>query len=303
MTMTGIGDTSTISLRDRVLLLGALNQTGTLDERTITQVAEHIRPHTFSPGQFLLRDNEPIEHIHLLTRGQVSVTQQGRQVRVFRGAGAVGLNAVLAGVDTGVQAVAEKKTTTLALPSTILMDLYESNFALVRNALRIVAGQVLDARSMLPTDEGEDATLGEWRPEPRTFVEQIIEMRKSPFFADTNLDAVLEVARQGREIRGKTGDVLWEVGDSADYWIRLDYGRMRCTSEEGATAIVGSDYTVGVMDAIAVRPRGYKVEALSDYIAFRIDRDVMLAVFEGHFDLSRKILASMSEMVFHTPST
>ncbi len=304
MTMTGIGgDTSTISLRDRVLLLGALNQSGGMDEETLTQVAEHVRPRTFLAGEFLLRDNEPIENVHLLTRGQVSVTQQGRHVRVFRGTGAVGLNAVLAGVDSGVQALADRDTSTLTLPSNILMDLYESNFALVRNALRILAGQVLDARKMLPSNEGDDATLGEWRPEPRTFVEQIIKMRKSPFFAETNLDAVLEVARQGREVRGKAGDIVWKAGDSSDYWLQMDYGRMLCTSEAGDTATIGSDYTVGPMDAMAARPRGYQVEALTDYIAFRIDRDVILAVFEGHFDLSRKILASLSDMVFRGTSS
>jgi CRP-like cAMP-binding protein len=304
MTMAGMGgDTATISLRDRVLLLGALNQSGALDEKTLTQVAEHVRPRSFLAGEFLLRDKEAIEHIYMLSRGQVTVTQQGRPVRVVSGNGAVGLTAVLAGVDSGVQALADEDTTTLALPADILMDLYESNFALVRNALRVLAGEVLDSRNMLPEDEGDDAALGVWRPEPRTFVEQIIEMRKSTFFEDTNLDAVLEVARQGREVRGSAGDVLWNAGDTSDYWLQLDYGRLLCTSEEGGTATVGSDYLLGPMDAMAARPRGYRVEALTDYIAFRMDRDVILAVFEGHFDLSRKILASLSEMVFQISSS
>ncbi len=293
-----LSNTASSSLRDRVLLLGALNLGGTLDQKTLMQVAEHARPRRFAAGAFLLKDCQPIEEIHLITRGHVTVTQRGRPIRVVDGMGAVGLNAVLADITSGVQAIADRDTRTLSLPAQILMDLYESNFSLVRNSLRRLTGQILEVRADLPNDEGENATVGQWRSKPRTFVEQIIEMRKSPLFATTNLDAVMALTRHAREVRGSAGDILWKAGDSADYWMRVDYGRMRCTSEDGKSATVGSDYTLGVMDAMAVQPRAFKVEALTDYIAVRIERDVLLAVLEGHFDLSRKFLANLSEMIF-----
>ncbi len=297
---TVLGANSVIGLRDRVLLLESLDKGGILDNEALTMVAEHARPHSFRQGDLLLRDGEPIEKVYLVTRGKVVVTERGRTVRVFDESGAVGLNAVLAGVGTGVQAIAEKDTYTLAIPSDILMDLYEANFLLVRNSMRILSNQILEARDNLPNSQGQgdEPDIGEWRDEPRTFVERLIEVRKAPFFSETNLDAVLEFARQGYEVRGEPGDVLWEVGEASNYWLAIDYGRVRCTSADGRSVIIGGDYTLGVMDAIGSRVRSYKVQALTPYIAYRVNRDVMLAILEGHFDVAKKILASLSEMVF-----
>jgi len=295
---THIGGNSVVGLRDRVLLLESLDQGGNLDQETLTLVAEHARPQRFRKGDLLLRDNEPVDRIYLITRGKVTVTQRGRPVRVFDQSGAVGLNAVMAEDNLGVRAIADVDTHTLSLPVNILMDLYEANFALVRNSLRVISNQILDARDSLPIGQGEDADMGEWRDRPRTFVERLIEVRRGALFTDTNLDAVLEFARQGYEIRGSAGDVLWEVGESSNYWVGIDYGRVRCSTPDGRSVVIGADYVLGVMDAMGARVRSYKVEALTDYIGFRINRDVMLAILEAHFDLARKILASLSEMVF-----
>lgn len=299
LTATVLAGNSRLGLRDRVLLLGALDKGGILDNDALTLVAEHARPRSFRKGDLLLRDGEPIHHVFLITRGHVTVTQRGRAVREFDDSGAVGLNAVLAGDISGVRAVAERDTYTLAIPSNVLLDLYEANFLLVRNSMRILAGQILDDRGNLPVHQGDEPDIGEWRDATRTFVERIIEVRRGPFFRDTNLDAVLEFARQGYEFRGKAGDVLWDIGDPSTFWVTIDYGRVRCSRADGDSAIIGADYTLGIMDAQAGRPRSYRVEALTDYIGFRVNREVMLAILEGHFDLAKKILTAMSDTVFH----
>lgn len=291
------------SLRDRVLLLRSTPAFGALDDESLTLFAEHGHTASFRAGETLLREGRPVDAVHLVIEGQVTSMRHGKRVAVVRAMRGVGFLSLMARDDHGVDATADVDTTTLAIPAEAVQDALEESFPLVRNALRNSAGGLVDRRQKLPVDPDNPPPLVEapMPTEPRTLAEHVLGTRGGGIFARSNLEAVVAVARSVEEVRFAAGTELWNLGDASTAWYRIESGRVRCTSPEGRSVDVGHRFVVGMMDALAARPRAFAARAETPLLVYRQDLEPFLAILEAHFELARELLAVLARANLATP--
>ena len=286
-----------LSVRDRLLALRSLDVFANLSVSSLNRLAETVQMRTFKEGDVLLVEGRPPPCVHILLQGRVRVERSGRLVAVVERGRGVGVLSILGRDEQGISAVALEQTTSFEISSTAFLAAYEHDFLLVRNALKLSAMSIINSRQGLPADPNNPphVDLGVFREEPRTVVERMIEIRSGPLFQNCNIDAVIELARRGREMRLRAGETLWDLGSDPSYTVRADYGQIRCVNASGQSVDVGFDFTLGVMDSFAGQPRAYSATAVTDLVLFRIERDIMLAVLEGHFRLAMDIVAVLTE--------
>lgn len=156
-------------------------------------------------------------------------------------------------------AVAEGETQTLEIPASAFEAALVENFSLLRNTLRQLGRLILDTRRNLPLDPTESRSVdrGVYYEQPRSLVEQLIQLRASPF-GGMNLDALVDLARYMVEVRYPTGTELWSAGQTLTHALHVDAGSLRCTGPDGRHVSVGRGFTIGVMDVWS-RVRVYDV--------------------------------------------
>ncbi|HKE20567.1 MAG TPA: cyclic nucleotide-binding domain-containing protein [Kofleriaceae bacterium] len=288
------GDT----LRGRLILLRAMEALSPLDESSLVLLAEHARVRRFRAGDVLLVEGRPIDNVYLVTSGQVTVTRKGKVLAVVTSGFGAGFTSLTARDPNGASAVADVDTQTLELPAEALIDTYERDFPFVRNVLRQQARSIVRSRSGLPADPDHppEVVLGTWRDREFTLVERLMAAQRVPMLARANFDAVIEIVRNQVEVRFAPGDYLWRAGDPPSFSMRIDYGRVRCTTPAGRSVDIGSDYWIGTMDSFAGDPRCYDARAETPVIAYRADLEALLAVLDAHFDLALDFIALLARM-------
>ena len=291
------------SMRDRILLLRSLHSFAGLDDEGLKLVAEHARSRLFRAGETLLTEGRTPEHVYIVVSGQLRSTRKGKLLAVVtrpRGAGFLSMNAR---DENGVHVVADEDTQTLEIPVDALTSALEENFSLVRNTLRVSAGALVRKRGHLPAspDRPPPLVLGDYRSEPRTMVELLLEQRSVGIFSFANIDALIAVARKTLEVRAEPGEMFWNIGEPSSSWLRIDHGRIRCTSADGKVVDVARNFSLGNLDALAGEPRSYSARAETRVIAFRTELEPFLAVLESHFDLARALIAVLSKAILETP--
>jgi CRP-like cAMP-binding protein len=60
---------------------------------------------------------------------------------------------------------------------------------------------------------------------------------------------------------------------------------------------VGSGWVIGMMDAIAQRPRAYEARAETQVVGERIELEAFLGVLETHVELTRDFIAFLAQRV------
>lgn len=270
-------------VRDRVLQLRAMPGFASLDEDALVLIAEDARVRFFDVGEHLLRGARTVDRVHLVTSGRVRVERDGEPLGEVS-EGEVGFLSVLAGDARGVDAVAVEPTTTLELPAESVARNLQESFAITRNTMRQLARQLLDRRGHLPIEPGTtgDVDVGMWRTRALTMVEQLLLFRATPFGRLANLDAAAEMVRAMVEVRLHPGDVLWDLGEPSTFWIRIEYGRVRCTAADGRSVDVGAGFVLGILDGWGDLPRSYRAVAETELIVQRMDLAAQLAVLETH---------------------
>lgn len=291
------------SVRDRVLLLRSLPSFGGLDDEGLKLVAEHAKGRLFRAGETLLVEGRMPEYVYIVVNGQLTSRRLGKLLAVVtrpRGAGFLSVNAR---DENGVHVVADEDTQTLEIPVDALLSAFEENFSLVRNTLRISAAALVKKRGNLPAspDKLPPLSLGPYRPHPRTLVELLIELRSGGIFANTNIDALIGVARQSLEIRVEPGETFWNIGEPSSSWLRLDHGHVRCTAADGKVMDVGHHFVLGILDSLAGVPRSYQARAETRVVAYRTELEAFLAVLETHFELARALIGVVSKSLLETP--
>ncbi|HWM84839.1 MAG TPA: cyclic nucleotide-binding domain-containing protein [Kofleriaceae bacterium] len=291
------GQTGSETLRGRLLLLRAMESLRALDDGSLALLAEHARVRRFPAGAALLVEGRPVDNVYLVTEGRVTVARRGKVLSVVsRGFGA-GFTSLIARDPNGVSVVADVDTQTLEVPADALLDTYERDFAFVRNVLRLQARSIAERRGGLPADPASPPpiVLGTWRDRERTLVERLLLAQRAPVFARANFDAVIELVRHQVEVRFAAGDVMWRAGDPATYQLRIEYGRVRCTTPDGLSVDVGAEHWVGVMDTFAGQPRRFEARAETPVIAYRTEFETFLAVLEAHFELALDFIAMLAQ--------
>jgi CRP-like cAMP-binding protein len=291
-----LSDASLQSLRDRELLLRSLDGFAPLPGDAIALLAEHSRVRAVREGERLLVLGEPIHHVYVVLAGSVRWQRKGRPPQHAGAQQVAGWLTLMARDPNGMDAVVERDSLVLELPADTLELALEDDFAIVRNMLRMGAHQLITARGQLPAHPGRvpPLELGEPRVQRRTLAERIIAMREVPIFKRCNIEALISLVRTNRELRAEPGEVFWNVGDYAPFWLLVEYGHVRCANAEGQVMDVGTGFVLGIMDAIAQVPRSYSARAESPVIGNRIDLASFMGVLEMHAELAREFLAFLA---------
>jgi len=292
-----LSESEASSAHDRMLLVRSLPSFAGVDEEAVLFLAERSRVKSFRAGDVVLEEGHPPSTVHIVIEGRLVSTRAGERVTVVGRSRGVGLLALLARDERGTRVVADEDTVTLAVSASDLLDAFEENFSFVRNSLRLTSRGLLDKRGKLPAPPNSGAVeLGEYREQPKTLVELLIEYsNRGGIFANSNLPAVVELLRHVAEVRLPAGTVLWRVGDPASYWVRIDYGCIRCTSPDGVSVDVGHNFVLGIMDALGQMPRSFEARAETEVVLHWTDLDPFLVVLENHFELARELVSRFAK--------
>lgn len=291
-----LSDASLQSLRDRELLLRSLDGFVQLPADAISLLAEHSRVRALREGERLLALGEPIHHVYVVLAGQVRWQRKDRPANDAGNQQVVGWLTLMARDPDGMDAVALSDGLVLELPADMLELALEEDFSIVRNLLRLGASQLVAARGQLPSrpEKLPPLALGDLHAPRRTLAERMIGMRTVPMFARCNIEALISLVRTNRELRAEPGESFWRIGETAPFWMLIEYGHVRCANAAGQVMDVGSGFVLGIMDAIAQVPRSYDARAESVVIGNRIDLVAWLGVLEMHHELAREFLAFLA---------
>lgn len=286
-------------LRARLLLLRALPVCEGLDDEGLIRLAEHARNVSYREGDVITREGEPARALHVLVEGEVHLFHSERRVGVLKAGAAFGAFHVLAR-EPSVLAVASEFTRTIEVPAAAFETLLDENYSLLRSLLAIAGSAALAARGNLPVDPKATRVIdeGQYYEAPRSLVERLMLVRGS--FAGMNLEALIDLARHMQELRLPAGQVIWSVGDVADHSLHVNYGRVRCTAPDGQHVIIGSDFTLGVLDVWGPRRRAYSVVSETPVILARVDFAHFLTLLESHVEVGVDILRSFARAIFES---
>jgi CRP-like cAMP-binding protein len=295
-----IGEPATATIRDRVLLLRSFDLLGGLDEEGITLLAEHATNRRFRKGDVVMTGGESV--IHIVVEGKIAVTRDARTVSIGREGWGLGMLELFAGVPAG-PAVAEVDSRTVEIPTLAFRAALEENFSLVRNAFRLLGNELADARRSLPADPERPpkAEMGEYYERPRTLAERMIELKDSPLML-SNVDALVDFSRCMIEDRLPAGHLLWSTGEPATFSVHVNYGLIRCTAPDGRSVVVGSDFTLGVMDVWGARRRFYEARTETTVICYRVDFEDFLTIIESHAGVCASLLSGIARAVLQKHS-
>jgi CRP-like cAMP-binding protein len=288
-------------VRDRVLLLRAMPDLYSLDEDALVLMAEDAKVRRFAAGERMLAAGRPVDRVFVLVEGAARVERKGTALAEVR-EGAVGMLSLLAGDPDGVDAFALERTTALELPAESVHRNMQESFAITRNSVRQLARELLDRRGQLPLAPGasHEVDVGTWRTRPLTLVEKLLLLRATPLGQIANLDAAAELARAMSEVRVEPGEVLWSVGEPSTFWIRIEYGRVRCAEPSGGEVEVGAGFVLGVLDGWGDRPRSYEARAETPLILQRMDLAAQLAVLETQTSMAAQMTKFLARSVLQS---
>jgi CRP-like cAMP-binding protein len=287
-----LGEAASATIRDRVLLLRSLDLLGALDDEGLTLLAEHATNRRYRKGDVVMRGDEGV--IHIIVEGKITLSRGGGTVSVGREGWGLGLLELFAGVPAG-RAVADVDCRTVEIPTLAFRAALEENFSLARNAFRLLGNELADARRSLPVDPERPpkAEMGVYYERPRTLAERMIEQKDSPLMR-ANVEALVDFSRCMVEHRVAAGHRFWSTGDPATFSVHVKYGRIRCTAPDGRSAVVGSDFTLGVMDVWGARRRFYDARAETSIICYRVEFEDFLTIVESHAGVCASLLSGLA---------
>ncbi|MBL9027909.1 MAG: cyclic nucleotide-binding domain-containing protein [Myxococcales bacterium] len=290
-----LADLALEGVRDRILMLRTNPNFAPLEDEDLLRIARHARVRRAKRGTVLTREGQPLERVVLVTEGRVVVRHEGRPIADIRGQGGVGLLSLFAGLTVTPHAEVLEDSVLLELPAEVVRTNVFDSFPIARNTLRLLALGLLERRGNLPAAQREPS-LGVWRDREPTVVERVLRFRESPDFGGAHLDAIAEIARRATDVRFPEGASLWSMGDAPSFSLAIEYGRVRCTNQDGDSVVIGAGTALGILDALAGAPRVYDAVALTPVIATNLDTTTWLAVLEVFPELASTIRRSLSRL-------
>jgi CRP-like cAMP-binding protein len=281
---------------DRILYLRSLPSIGEASTEDLASMAEYLEERTFRKGQALIPGDRPVGSIHFVVSGMVRATFREVTVGVIEPPAGVGLLGFLSRQPSGYEAIAEVDTRTLAIDTDAFVGILEDRFALMYGGIRQLAAQLLEAQKLLPqgteepvSDEGDSPTT------PLDLVERLVWMSNRGVFANSNLDAVMAVARRQVERRWQAGERIWSEGDPADCGFSIRHGRVRCWSDSGDRSFTGGvGFGLGFIEGLAGVPRPVNAEAETEVVAFIDQISTIVDVLEDNSHMAFELSASLA---------
>ena len=112
----------------------------------------------------------------------------------------------------GLDAIAEVDTVTIEVDADSHFELFEDNFNIMKVVAGAIAGQMIDARRQIAGTAGfgEPAADPTDVPDrPLDLVERMSFIRRTMTFAEAKIDAIVDLAREAKEVRLAAGAPLW----------------------------------------------------------------------------------------------
>jgi CRP-like cAMP-binding protein len=283
-------------LTERILYLRSIPVGGALTPRVLRAIASTLRERTFPKGTYLMRENEPILALHLLTGGSVSLSRGGLSLGSLRPPQSLGFLGIMAQSDGTYDAICDEDVRTFEVAADALSDLLEDQFEFLYATLRYMADRLYYDLQELPGEALGSATeLDPKLPErPLDVVERIWVIRGYSGFKKTNLNALASLCQECEEVRIEPGTRLWSSGDPAPYTFLLVRGTIGCVSSRGTQFRYGPNTAIGGVDAVADKPRWYSATAETKVLGLRVMSDRFVDLLENDFSLASNFLASLA---------
>ncbi len=288
-----------VSVRDRVTYLRALADFDGVPIRSLATLAQVLEEERLPKGAVLVEAGQPIAHAYFLVEGRVGLYRDGRLIREIVPPHTVSLVGVLAQIDVAPGSiVAQEDCLVLSASARQLKHVWERGFDLLRNSMRMMTREILNARGSLPVHPANQPEIVHVDPpsRPLDFVDRLKWSIEYLPFAIADVDAAGELARRQVERHYRAGDRIWNIGDDSRFSALLISGVIRCSNDNG-TVRVGPGYSIGYFDALAERPRGYVTEAETDVVVLILDYATSSEVFADHFELAMRIVTSQARVV------
>lgn len=280
---------------DRILYLRSLASIGEVSIEDLASMAEYLEERTFRQGQALIPGDRPVGSIHFVVSGMVRATFRGATVGVVEPPEGVGLIGFLSRQPSGYEATAEVDTRTLAIDTDAFVGILEDRFALMYGSIRQLSAQLLDAHKLLPETPKESDDVGDSPTTPLDLVERLVRMSNHGVFTNSNLDAVMAVARRQVEQRWKAGERIWSEGDPAEYGFSIRHGRVRCWNNAGDRSFTGgAGFGLGFYEGLAGLPRAVNAEAETELVGLVDQISTLVDVLEDNSDMAFDLSASLA---------
>lgn len=277
-------DTTLQNVRSRALLIRTMPNMDKLSSDEIVLAAENTRVRRFRAGENVPMVRRTERLLYIVAAGQVRSTSGLAEV-IVGARDNVGWSEWLADVEAPT-VVALEDSNLLELSADFMLRALEDNYAFSRAIVRGNAERILDLRGGLPRS-GHEQTAESTAPPPTvgdTLLDRLMLFGGGPL-DQGSLDAAIAVARRMKRVRFKPGETIFSLGEASRWWVNMLGGEVECSNESGATLVQG-EYTIGVMDAIAERPRSYRAVAKTEVLAYVIRYEDFAIVLETHPDLA-----------------
>lgn len=285
------------NVRSRVLLLRTLPFMQRVHPEDILLAAENSRARFFreNEGVPMVRGTERL--LYIVVTGSLRVQNNGHTTTVGAGEG-MGWFEALADVEPStVTALAD--TRVLELSACFILRALEDNYSLWRSMIRGNAQHILDLRGGLPRAAHEEPSAASLEDSEDLMKDDSLVTRLTLFqngpLDQASIDAAIAVARSMERVAFAREEEIFELGAPSRWWINMLGGSVLCSNETG-TSLIEGEYTLGVFDVVAERPRSYRAVTKTPVSGYRIHHDAWASVLETHSDLALGILRLTSQM-------
>jgi CRP-like cAMP-binding protein len=280
---------------EAALHLKSLEALRELPRDELAVLAQQSRERHFARGTALFRSGEPVGGSHLIVDGKVRATGSEHGDTVLGPGEVLGLLTLLSRSEQGLDAVAAADTVTLEIDGDDLADVFEDHFDILHNQLKSLSRRMLAERGRMP--DGTYLAPAEGLTSPPggdlDLIQRLIFMRRN--LRRENIDGLVQVARQAREVQYAAGARLWSRGDSSGFSCVLVRGTVRCAlDDEGRHFRCGPGYPLGNLESLAGEPRWYDAVSETPLVTLRVETDVMIDILEDHFEMAIGYLAGLA---------
>lgn len=287
----------TIGHVQRVLLLKKGRFTGNLPASDLGLVVEYLRERTYSAGEVLLKEGEPVPGALFIASGTVRLQRGGSDVARADAGTEVGGLEMLARSESALTAVAETDVRCLELSAESSAEMLDDHFGIFHRVLQQNCRQIIALTRRMP-DASSVMPAARVSPPPARemdLVERIFFLRQAPPFARSSINALAELSRAVTEVRFEPGTVLWSEGYSARGVFLVVSGRVAARSPRfGFEMQVGAGQPLGILEAFAQVPRWYEATIVEPTVALSGDVETFVDVLEDNFEMAMDYLAVIS---------
>lgn len=280
---------------EAALHLKSLRTMRELPPAELAALAQQARERHFAKGVMLFQSGTPVGAFHVIVEGQVRATGPEHGDTVMGPGEVLGLLTLLSRSEHGMDALAEVDTLTLEIDADHLADVFEDHFFILHNELKSLSRLMLVERSRMPDGTYLAPAEGLATPPERDLdlIQKLVFMRRN--LKRENIDGLIQVARQVREVHYPAGARLWSRGDSSDFGCVLVRGSVHCAlDEQGRYFRCGPGYPLGNLESLAGEPRWYDAVSETPLMTLRADTDLWIDVLEDHFEMATGYVAGLA---------